>query len=646
MQILNLGVLAHVDAGKTTTVEQLLYLAGGLRAPGSVESGNTQTDWLEIERRRGISVRTASAVLHYREVQINLIDTPGHMDFTGEVERALAALDAVILVVSCAEGIQSQTERFWKALREKCIPTLILVNKVDRAGCEPERVAEELRHGLSSAVIPVQRVERPGSSACAVAPKRLDENALLELCALDDTLAERYLGGEQIAEVEWDEALALQTCSGRAFPLLFGCMAQNVGGKELLEAVVRYLPKAESRPEGEVSGIVYKLEHDKAMGKIAHVRLFTGALRNREAVELHRQGVEPFTEKVTQIRRVNGARQEDTGLLVGGDIAAVYGLSGARAGDAVGRMVERAGWGWTTPLLSVKVQPEAGMHSRMLAAIQELADEDPLLGYQWDAGERELSIRIMGEIQLEVLSGVLAERYGLAAGFSAPSVIYKETPAKRGIGREEYTMPKPCWAVLTLQIDPLPRGSGYQYESVIKDNQLFYRYQNHIERTVPEALQQGLLGWEVTDLKVTLTAGEHHTVHTHPLDFFLATPIAVMKALQDAGTILLEPVLRMRLSAPEELSGKLIGDIISMRGEFDSPVLKEGRVQLEAFVPAATSIGYAARFASVTGGRGAMSAELHHYQECPLELGATAKRRGVNPLDRDKWILHKRGAIG
>ncbi|MFV0401334.1 MAG: GTP-binding protein [Oscillospiraceae bacterium] len=648
MKVINLGILAHVDAGKTTAVEQLLYRTGTVRALGSVDKGSAHTDWLVVERERGISVRSASATLRYRNLQINLIDTPGHMDFTGEVERALSVLDAAVLVVSGAEGIQSQTERFWKAIRALRLPTILLVNKIDRAGCDPEQLLADLKKEFSPAIIPLNRAENAGLPGFAIAPRDFSEEDLLELCELDDGLAARYLEGEAVSQEEIASILRERTAKCEAFPLLYSAMAQGIGAEELLEAIETYLPQTELRPEGELSGVVYKIEHDKAMGKVAHIRLYGGTLHNRDEVPLRRPGMEPFSEKATQIRRVSGGRGEDMGQLAGGDIGAVFGLSSARTGDIVGKLEEgrsRLAQNIAQPLFSVQVFAGEGQESKLLEAISQLSDEDPLLDYQWDREERELVIRIMGKVQLEILEYLLRERYGLAATFSQPTVIYKETPVKQGVGIEVYTMPKPCWAVVELQIDPLPRGSGYRYKSVIKDSILPYRYQNHVEVTVPETLRQGLMGWEVIDLEVTLIGGQHHHVHTHPMDFFLATPIAVMQALVSSGTQLLEPVQKLRISAPEEFSGKLIGDVLGMRGDFDSPVISGGKVELEALVPVAASMDYSVRFASLTGGKGTIRSEFSGYRECPEELGASTRRRGVNPLDRAKWILHKRAAL-
>jgi len=645
MVIINLGILAHVDAGKTTTVEQMLYLSGGLRSLGSVDKGSTQTDFLPIERQRGISVATASVSLETATHKINIIDTPGHMDFTGEVERALSVLDGVILVVSAAEGVQSQTERFWKALREMEIPTIIFLNKIDRMGCNPGVILQKLQDEFSPKIIPINTYKNAGLTEVAIELCAISEDGILELCENDDALAAQYLESGNVSPEAAKAGLIRQTKECTAFPLVYGAAALGVGIAQLIKAIETYLPANPPQPNGGLAGIIYKIEHDKAAGKIAHVRLFDGTVQNRDMVTIFRPGIEPFQEKVTQIRKLSGAKREDVGLAHGNEIAAICGMTGAKAGDMVGQMLYRRHSKIATPLFSVQVYGQEGKESQLLQAISELSDEDPLMDYTWNYNERELVIRTMGKIQLEILEYLLLERYGMTVEFSSPSVIYKETVAGQGIGHESYTMPKPCWAIVTLQVDPLPRGSGFQYKSATHKSVLQDRYQNHIEIAVAEAMKQGRLGWEATDLCFTLIDGESHIYHTHPMDFFLATPIAVMRALENAGSVLLEPLVKLKLTAVEELSGKLIGDIIKMRGEFDSPVLKDGKLEMEAIVPVATSMDYSIRFSSLTSGRGIIKSDFYGYVECPLELGATAKRRGIDPLDRDKWILYKRGAL-
>ena len=643
-KIINLGVLAHVDAGKTTTVEHILYKCGAVKALGRVDDGTAHTDWLEVEQKRGISVRSSSSIVNYNDIQINIIDTPGHVDFSGEVERALSVLDSAVLVISAVEGIQSHTEIIWKALSDLNIPVIIFVNKIDRVGCSCSGLIENMKKELSENLILLNRVCGEGSRECSLKDESFSEDDISLVCGFYDDLTTRFLDGDKIKDDEINEKIVELVSKRDVFPVVFGSAALGLGIDTLLDKLTCLLPKTELKTEGEPKGVIYKIEHDKLMGKVAHIRLFDGCIKNRDTIKLANS--QAGIQKVTQIRKIYGNKFQDTGVLYGGDIAAVCGLSEAKTGDIIGDMPDSDRYKLAVPLFTVRVLPDKIEKLTSLAvAISELSDEDPLLDFEWIPEKRELIIKIMGTIQLEVLGYLLSERYNLSVSFTPPSVIYKETPKKSGRGFEAYTMPKPCWAVVELMIEPLPRGSGFQYESIVKDRDIFERYQNHIAASVPEALKQGLHGWEVTDLKVTLIGGQHHILHTHPLDFFLATPIAVMRGLTDSQTELLEPILKVNIIADEEFSGKIIGDVIAMRGEFESPVISGGKFMLECRLPVATSMDYPVRLASVTSGRGIMKTEFCGYKECPLELGKTTERRGINPLDRAKWILHKRSAI-
>ncbi len=646
-KVINLGIVAHVDAGKTTLTEQLLYTCGSIRAPGRIEDGNTQTDWLAVERERGISVRASSAELVYGGKRINLIDTPGHTDFASEVERAVSVLDAAVLVVSAADGIQGQTRLLWRALDTLRIPVLFFINKADQPGSDTAAVLGELHQEFGAALVQVNDLEREGERDCRSVSRALTGEAfVLAAAENDDVLAEKYLSGGKVTREEVLTALTEQVLRRALFPVVLGAAARGCGVDCLLDTLTAILPGTALAESGEPSGMIYRLEHDRTMGKVSHVRLFDGVLRNRDTVILH-HGTEEAGQKVTQIKKFQGRKGTDTGELRGGDIAALYGLSNARAGDWIGTPPK----GWReislgTPLFSVQVMPqEEGDLPALVQAVEELADEDPAMDCLWVREERELQIKIMGSIQLEILSGLLGERYGLTPLFSKPSVIYKETVSGPGIGYERYTMPKPCWAVVELTMAPLPKGSGVVYRSAIKDNVILKRYQNHIETSVKESLCQGLYGWEVTDIQVELTGGEDHHVHTHPLDFFVATPVAVMRGLEACGETLLEPLYQVRLEADEDCLGRVISDMVAMRGEFDTPLIQKGWFRMEACVPVATAMEYPVAFAALTGGRGLYSSEFYEYRPCPLELGATAKRRGIDPRDRSKWILHARSAL-
>lgn len=659
MEIINIGILAHVDAGKTTITEHLLYHGGVLRTIGSVDDGTSQTDFMEIERARGISVQSSCVYINTPEKQINIIDTPGHIDFIAEVERALSILDAAVLVISAVEGIQSQTEILYEALKATHTNVIIFINKIDRVGSNTVNVIQQIKEKFSEHILLCSFVSREGEKNCSselISPFKetlqttegnendTDQEALvLALADLDEEIMEAYLSGGQIPKETLRSKFKKYINKGSLLPILCGSGSFDAGISDLYHFILNYISPSKNRTDNKLSGIVYKVSHDKNMGRIAHVRLFGGTIRNRDTILL------PGSEngsKITQIRRYFGSKYIDVGEAGQGDIVALCGLSNAKISDIIGEVNEKTGYQITIPLLKVSVIPESKEElPKVMQAFEELSAEDPQLDMEYIPEDGEILISITGTIQLEILIAVVKERYNLNISFTKPTVIYKETPLKPGRGSEYYTMPKPCWAIIHLDIEPMPRGFGYRFESRVPNDKMFYRYQNHVAITVPRALKQGMYNWEVTDLKVTLADGEHHNVHTHPMDFFLATPLAVMDGLRNTGTSLLEPMQTLTMIAPEEYLGKIIGDLIAMRGQFDSPVISSGSCHIKALVPVAASLDYSVRLASLTGGRGLLSTRFSGYQECPIELGSVAKRLGVNPLDRDKWILNQRNAL-
>ncbi|GMK41774.1 tetracycline resistance protein [Paenibacillus sp. CCS19] len=651
--IRNIGIFAHVDAGKTTTTEQLLYRSGRIRTLGSVDEGTAQTDSLEVERERGISVRAAVTRFDWSGARINLVDTPGHVDFLSEVERSLRVMDAAVLIVSAAEGVQAQTEVIWQALSEMRIPTLIYVNKMDRIGADAELVLAQIRRLLTPNAVPVQAPigaeETFTGARSLLAPEELSASSygtmLTESIAeRDEALLTRYLDTGSLSVSELTEHLLPAVREAALYPVLFGASARGIGIEPLLDAMVTLLPAPQGDAQGPLSGVVFKLEKDPIMGRVAYVRLYSGTLRNRDtAMNVTQQ----TSDKVTQIRTADGKRPEDIGVVEAGDIAAVYGWGRVRIGDIIGSPDFVPGSAQlAVPLLTVQAHwPSDAVYPAVVAALQELADEDPLLDLQWLQEERELHLKVMGPIQIEVLTQLIRSRFGLDVTFGAPSVIYKETPASAGEGYVAYLMPKPCWAILRFAIEPGERGSGLVYSSTARRERLLESYQNEVARRVPEALQQGLRGWEVTDLKVTLVEGEHHVWHTHPLDFVVATPMGIMDGLSRIGTKLLEPIVRFRLSVPEEFGGKAMNELMIMRAEFEPPALHNGRMELEGLLPVATSLDFPARLGAMTKGRGALSTFFHGYQECPPDVVAERLRRGVNPLDHAKYILAARKAL-
>ncbi len=635
--IRNIGVFAHVDAGKTTLSEQLLAHAGAIRERGSVDAGTAHTDRLPIEQRRGISIKATCVQLVWKGVHINLIDTPGHVDFSAEVERSLWALDAAVLVICSAEGVQPQTEALFHALREQRIPTLLFFNKMDRPGAD-----------IAAALESAQRLLSPD-----IAP--LWEDALLVEAAAgrDDALMERYLNGDEPTRAEVLPLVRRWSHMGQVYPALKGSALRDEGIESVLDAMVDLLPPPVSQPEQALCGVIFAAHQDRTLGRGVWMRLFSGRLENREALTLP-AGMDPLTgeekqvqRKITQIRTVEG---QDAGSLCAGEIGVVYGLGdvaiGYVAGDAalLPRRVEPGRL--RTPLMTVQAIPEKPEQMKELReAIMTLSGEDPLLRARYTRSLNQLELQVMGTIQLEILEETLKTRFGLNASFTKPAVIYRETLAQPAEGFVAYTMPKPCWAIMRFRMEPGERGSGVQFASEVPVRELALHYQHQVEQALPLALSQGRQGWQVTDVKITLIEGNSHQWHTHPLDFIVATPMGIQDGLRRGGSVLLEPILSVRFLLPQECVGRIMSDVAQMRGEVTSTITQGDRAILTALIPVESSMDYATTLAAATGGRGGMSLSLHGYRECPAGIGGPTPRRSVDPLDTSKYILAARSAL-
>ena len=405
-----------------------------------------------------------------------------------------------------------------------------------------------------------------------------------------------------------------------------------------------HFPNADTQTEAPLSGAVFRLDHDPKLGRIAGVRLYRGQIKTRDSV--YNTTAERI-EKITQIKKPVLNKFEDTGILQAGDIGFVCGMPDVQIGDILGDPVPIPGaCALGAPLLSVQVIPEdEADHTALAEALQKLASEDPHLNFQWFPDERELHVKIMGVIQTEILTEILSTRFGLSTRFSEPTVIYRETPSRSGFGAERYTMPKPCWAIVTYRIEPGEGGSGLVFASEVRTSDIGQKYQNEIAKNLYEAVHQGPKGWVVTDLKITLVDGSDHVLHSRPGNFRLATNIAILRGLTDIGNTLLEPFLAYRITGPEEFVGKISSDIIAMRGTLEPPDMADGRFTLRGRVPLSTSMNYAVRLGSQSGGKATLGVRFDGYEPCADELGIVRPYKGICPLDRSKYILKMRGAI-
>lgn len=647
--IRNIAVVAHADAGKTTITEQFLYLSGQTRQPGNVDKGTAQTDYLPVEKERGISVSSSHTSFHWGNARINLIDTPGHVDFSSDVERVLRVPDGVILVISAVEGVQAHTETLWTALRERRIPVIFFINKCDRTGSDAAAVIKAIQKELHITPLQIQELSNEGGNEFSIrslwGDGQVDPTLAERVIESNETLLNNYLEGASPAFEDLDRQFSRLVQNAEVYPLLAGSAKMGLGMESLLDFVVRYFPAPAGSVEKPLSALVYGIGHDKTMGKIAFVKIYNGRVINREVILNASNGLK---EKVTQVRRQFPGRYEDTGMAEAGDLAGLCGLSSARVGDQLGEGAAEIPEAvkLRTPLIIVRVRAlNPKDYPAMVTAMQELSSEDPALGFEWLREESELQVKIMGWIQMEVLEQILIDRFGIQAKFENPTVIYKETPASTGDGFVQYWMPKPCWAILKFRIEAGPRGSGVSYRSLVSFNDVQQKYQHEVERTLSTALKQGIKGWEVTDIRITLIEGEEHPMHSRAGDFAVATPMGIMNGLVNTGTTLLEPMIRFKIDAPETLLGIITSDITLMRGHFGSPDITGERFTITGEMPLSTSIDYPVKLSSRSGGKARISTAFSGYRECSDEQGVIRPYSGISPLDTAKYILKARKAL-
>ena len=651
--IRNIAIFAHVDAGKTTITEQLLYSSGAIAAPGRVDHGNTVSDDMDIEKERGISVQAATVSFTYNDITINLIDTPGHADFSAQAESALNCVDGAVLVISAVKGVQPQTKVLWRALRMLEIPNVFFINKTDRINSNTINVLAEIHRELTQDCVPYESLENECSSDVRVTSVDFSKEAftgeteriLVEAVAEKDEILFDAMCADYTVTTEAVHAALKRTFERCAvFPVLFGSAMTGAGILELLDFIARFMPSPLTDPDVPFSAIVYKVDHHSKYGKMASIKVLGGTLTVMDVIT---NGRTDQSEKITRIRKKTPKGLLEITSLQAGDVGMVSGLKNVIAGDRLGDGAEYGQpFTFAVPVLSVRVSVvNKAQHQVLVQALNELTSEDPHLSFRYVRETNELNVSVMGKMQIEILSDILLKRFGIEAEFAPPAVIYKETPLQEALGYVEYTMPKPCWAVMRFRILPGKRGSGVAYSSKVRTSDIAQKYQNEVERAVPYVLKQGLHGWEVTDIVIELIDGEDHEMHSRPSDFTIATHMGIMVGLKNAGTTLLEPMWAFEISAPEEFAGKILYDLTQMRGEFENPETAHGYTTIKGTVPVAAAMDYAVKLTSATGGKGSIGLTFAGYRECPLELGADRPRIGIDPLDTAKFILYARNAI-
>lgn len=660
MTALNLGILAHVDAGKTSLTERLLYAAGVIDAVGSVDDGSTQTDSLDLERRRGITIRSAVVSFALGDRTVNLIDTPGHPDFIAEVERVLGVLDGAVLVVSAVEGVQAQTRILMRTLQRLRIPVVLFVNKIDRVGAGDGAVLDAVAGKLSPAVVAMGSVRGLGTRDADVTPYGPGDAGftarLAELLAEhDDDLLAAYVEGETIPYDRLREALSAQVGQGLVHPVFYGSAITGAGVPALTGGIRELLPAAAGDPHGPVSGTVFKVERGPAGEKIAYVRVFSGTVRVRERLPLGGEN----EEKVTGAGVFDHGTVVPRGSVAAGRIGKLWGLAGVRVGDPVGTApVPGSGRQFAPPTLETVVVPaSASDRGALHAALTELAEQDPLIGLRQDDVRREISVSLYGEVQKEVVQATLAEEYGIAVEFRETTTICVERPAGTGAAHEIIdTSGNPFHATVGLRVDPAPSGSGVTYGLEVELGAMPFAFMKAVEETVHETLRQGLYGWQVVDCAVTLTHSGYwpRQSHSHGTfdasmssmasDFRNLTPLVLMEALRRAGTTVCEPLQRFRLEIPEDTYATVIPVLVRSRAVPRTSEIRGTACVVEGDVPAARVHGLERRLPGLTRGEALLECAFDRY--APVRGAAPERPRSDrNPLNREEYLLRVAGRV-
>lgn len=651
MKTINIGILAHVDAGKTTVTEHLLYKAGAIRQVGRVDTGDTQTDSMELERKRGISIKASTVSFDWGDIKINIIDTPGHVDFISEVERSLRVLDGAILVVSAKEGVQSQTKTLFEILQDLKIPTIIFVNKLDRIGVDYSALLRSLSEELTDKILPVQAIALAGTKDVTVTAlvDEVTDQIIDTLSDMDDEILDAYVSDGYISREFLDIKIKKYCGECKLIPVVNGSALLGLGVDHLLEAIVRFLPFNETKENVEnnpISGVVFKISRDNSNSKATYVRLYEGTIKVRDELFNSKTNL---SEKVTKISVLKNGQNRSTQYFTAGDIGIIHGPQSFKIGDRIGMVSPKArNFSIPKPVLKTKVSTlDPKSKNKLYELLSFMSEEDPFLDLEIGEIEREIYINLFGNIQMEILSSLLKESYDLDVTFSEPTTIYKEAP--KGVGEAISNMYQsrlnPFAATVAIRVEPLPRGSGFVYESQVSTGSLLKTFQNAVEEAVYTTKRQGLLGWELTDAKVTFTYGDYDSVNSTPADFRNLTPMVFMEALDNAKTLVLEPYNQFELKVPEYVGGKTLSDIQQMRGSLTNPYVKGKNFVVSGVVPVDTSKSYPLQLASFTEGKGVFTTKFYGYKEYTCEEIKVREKTFIDPLNKKLYLMHKMNTL-
>ncbi len=676
-KIRNIGIVAHIDAGKTTTTERILFYTGRTHRIGEVDEGSATMDWMVQERERGITITSAATTCQWRHHSINIIDTPGHVDFTAEVERSLRVLDGAAVILSAVEGVQPQSETVWRQADRYGVPRIIFINKMDRTGADFYRTLEMVRDRLGANAVPVQlpvgaedgfegvidlirmtsiiytddlgtrsdQVEIP--EALRALAEQYREKLVEAAAEIDDHLTEKYLEGTPLTEEEIVGALRKGTITTRLIPVLCGTAFRNKGVQPLLDAVVSYLPspldippvegrnpkteeieRREADPKAPFAGLAFKIVTDPYVGKLTYFRVYSGRLESGSYIYNATRGVK---ERVSRLLQMHANHREDIPEVSAGNVVAAVGLRETTTGDTLcdeSKPIILESIKFPEPVISVAVEPKTKADEEKLgASLAKLAEEDPTFKVRFDPETAQTIISGMGELHLEIITDRLLREFKVEANVGRPQVAYRETIRKSAKAEGRYirqTGGRGQYGHVFLTLEPLPRGTGIEFVDKIHGGRIPREYIPPVEAGVREAADGGVLaGYPIVDVRATLTDGSYHEVDSSEMAFKIAGSMAFKAAAAHGGPVLLEPVMKVEAVTPEPYMGDVIGDLNARRGRIVAMEQRGALRIVQAEVPLSEMFGYATALRSNTQGRATYTMEFSHYEEVPSSIAET-----------------------
>jgi elongation factor G len=674
-KIRNIGVIAHIDSGKTTTTERILFYTGRTYKIGDIDEGDTQMDWMQQERERGITIVSAATTTFWKGYRFNIIDTPGHVDFTAEVERSLRVLDGGIVVFDAEEGVQSQSETVWRQADKYKVPRICFINKMDKLGANFEGTVNEIRTRLGAKpavmVVPIGKEDEfrgtidlftmkaqiwekdPKGIEYEVTdiPEELRGQAeearakLVEaISETDDALLDKYLNGEDIPVEELKKALRAAVIAYKLIPVYCGTSLRNKGVQPILDAVVEYLPSPQDLDQIEgllpgteekvirkltidekFSALAFKVQLDPHVGKITYARIYSGSLKSGSYVYNINSGKK---ERVSRILLMHANQREEIAEVYAGEIVALVGPKEVKTGETLADnespiILEQITF--PEPVISLAIEPKTKADQEKLGyVLQRLSDEDPTFRVRIDHDTGQTIMAGMGELHLEILVDRMKLEMGMEVNVGKPQVAYRETITHPADAESKYikqTGGHGQYGHCLIKIEPLPRGEGFKFVNQIKGGVIPSEFIPSVEKGVKEAMDKGvLLGYPLTDLQVTLYDGSYHDVDSSDLAFKIAGSMALQDGVKKAGITLLEPIMKVEVTVPEEFMGVAIGDVSGRRGKILGTETKNKVVIVKAYVPLAELSGYATTLRSLTEGRGIPYMEPSHYEEVPANV--------------------------